>query len=180
MTTRYSAIVENNGTDIRFIESICTPRIEAADIPDRIDISSSVQINATISNSIPRKVERPMRVELIQNGVVKGWSPWIIASLGPEETIDLKLRAESWTWINETASHDGDYILCLSMRNSYGDIWLPMGQGKKVTVSDSAGIDTIMDDDMFEDAIYDLFGRKVNRPQDGNIYIQSGKKILIK
>ena len=37
-----------------------------------------------------------------------------------------------------------------------------------------------MDDDMFEDAIYDLFGRKVNRPQDGNIYIQSGKKILIK
>lgn len=180
MTTRYSAIVENNGSDIRFIESICTPRIEAADVPDRIDISSSVRIHATIRNSIPRKVERPIRVELIQNGEVKGWSPWILASLGPEETIGLKLRAGSWTWINETASHDGDYILCLSMRNSCGDIWLPMGQGKKVTVSDSAGIDNIKDDDIFEDTIYDLFGRKVNKPLNGNIYIQSGKKILIK
>lgn len=180
MTIRYSALVENNGSDISFIESICIPRIEAADIPDIIDISSPVQIHATISNTMPRKVERPVRVELIQNGIVKGWSPWIIASLEPEETMDLGLRAESWTWINETASHDGDYLLCLSMRNSFGDIWIPMGQGKKVTVSGSAGLDAVIADDILEDSVYDLFGRKVSMHQKGSIYIRSGKKNLIK
>ena len=180
MTIRYSALVENNGSDISFIESICIPRIEAADIPDIIDISSPVQIHATISNTMPRKVERPVRVELIQNGIVKGWSPWIIASLEPEETMDLGLRAESWTWINETASHDGDYLLCLSMRNSFGGIWIPMGQGKKVTVSGSAGLDAVIADDILEDSVYDLFGRKVSMHQKGSIYIRSGKKNLIK
>lgn len=180
MTIRYSALVENNGSDISFIESICIPRIEAADIPDIIDISSPVQIHATISNTMPRKIERPVRIELIQNGIVKGWSPWIIASLEPEETMDLGLRAESWTWINETASHDGDYLLCLSMRNSFGDIWIPMGQGKKVTVSGSAGLDAVIADDMLEDSVYDLFGRKVSMHQKGSIYIRSGKKNLIK
>lgn len=180
MTIRYSALVENNGSDISFIESICIPRIEAADIPDIIDISSPVQIHATISNTMPRKIERPVRVELIQNGIVKGWSPWIIASLEPEETMDLGLRAESWAWINETVSHDGDYLLCLSMRNSFGDIWIPMGQGKKVTVSGSAGLDAVIADDIFEDSVYDLFGRKVSMHQKGSIYIQSGKKNLIK
>lgn len=180
MTIRYSALVENNGSDISFIESICIPRIEAADIPDIIDIRSPVQIHATISNTMPRKIERPVRVELIQNGIVKGWSPWIIASLEPEETMDLGLRAESWTWINETASHDGDYLLCLSMRNSFGDIWIPMGQGKKVTVSGSAGLDAVIADDILEDSVYDLFGRKVSMHQKGSIYIRSGKKNLIK
>lgn len=37
-----------------------------------------------------------------------------------------------------------------------------MGQGKKVTVSDSAGIDAVKVDDIAEDAMYDLYGRRVS------------------
>lgn len=177
---QYCALVENNGFDIRFIESIYPPEIEEADIPDRIDLSSSMIIHATLCNSVSRKVERPVRVELVQDGKVMGWSPWVNAFWGPEETIDLEMRVDNWTWKEEGISHAGDYVLCLSMRNSCGDIWIPMGQGKKVTVSDSAGMDAVRDDGIFNDAIYDLFGRKVNKPQNGDIYIQSGKKILIK
>lgn len=175
---QYCALVENNGSNIRFIESIYPPEIEEADIPDRIDLSSSMIIHATISNSISRKVERPVRVELIQDGVIMGWSPWVNTTFGPEETINLEMKVDNWAWKEESTSHAGDYVLCLSMRNSYGDIWIPMGQGKKVTVSDSAGIDAVRDDDISDDAIYDLFGRKVETPIPGNIYIQNGKKIL--
>ena len=45
----------------------------------------------------------------------------------------------------------------------------------------SAGIDYVAIDGKEQDNnIYDLFGRKVSAPQKGNIYIQSGNKILIK
>ena len=103
-----------------------------------------------------------MRVELIQDGTVKGWSPWVNASLGPEGTIDLEMRIDNWIWKEKRNSHSGDYILCLSIRNPYGDIWIPMGQGKKVTVSDSAAIGAVKLDDISADAIYDLYGRRVS------------------
>ena len=35
-----------------------------------------------------------------------------------------------------------------------------MGHGKKVTVTDSAGIDPVRVEDICHDAIYDLYGRK--------------------
>lgn len=182
MSTRYSVLVENNGSDIRFIESIWPPRIESADIPDQFDLNSSVAFHATICNSIPRKLERPVRVELIQDGTVKGWSPWVNAALEPEGAIDLELRADNWTWKEEGISHIGEYALCLSMRNSYGDIWIPMGQGKKVTVSDSAGIDAVRVDD-FDDAIYDLYGRKVTddvNALSSGIYIRRHNGVVSK
>lgn len=37
-----------------------------------------------------------------------------------------------------------------------------MGQGKKVTVSDSSGIDSVKAGAFSHDAIYDLYGRKVS------------------
>ena len=159
--TRYCALVENNGYDIRFIESICAPEIEEADIPDKFALSSSVTFHATLRNSISRKVVRPVRVELIQDGMVKGWSTWANANLEPEETIDFALTVDKWNWKDESSAHSGDYTLCLSMRNPYGDIWIPMGQGKKVTVSDISAIDDVSIDNNFNDAIYDLQGRKV-------------------
>ena len=103
-----------------------------------------------------------MRVELIQDGIVKGWSPWVNASWEPEGTIDLELSVDNWIWKDKSNSHPGKYVLCLSIRNTYGDIWIPMGQGKKVTVSDSAGIDAVKVDDIAEDAMYDLYGRRVS------------------
>ena len=132
-----------------------------ADIPDEFDLDSSVAFHATLCNSIYRKVERPVRVELIQDGTVKGWSSWVYATFGPEETIDVDLIVDKWTWKDESVSHAGDYVLCLSMRNSYGDIWIPMWQGKKIAVMDSAAIETIRVDDDSNDVIYDLHGRKV-------------------
>lgn len=159
---QYCALVENNGSDIRFIESIFPPKIEEADFPDQFDLNSSNVFHATICNSTPRKLERPVRAELIQNGTVKGWSPWVNASLGPEGTIDLEMRIDNWIWKEKRNSHSGDYILCLSIRNPYGDIWIPMGQGKKVTVSDSAAIGAVKLDDISADAIYDLYGRRVS------------------
>ena len=161
-STRYCALVENNGSDIRFIESIFPPEIEDADFPDQFDLNSSNVFHATISNYITRKLERPVRVELIQDGIVKGWSPSVNASLEPEGTIDLELRVDNWFWEEESNSHIGEYVLCLSIRNTYGDIWIPMGQGKKVTVSDSAGIDAVKVDDISDDATYDLYGRRVS------------------
>lgn len=161
-STRYCALVENNGSDIRFIESIFPPEIEDADFPDQFDLNSSNVFHATISNYIPRKLERPVRVELIQDRIVKGWSPSVNASLEPEGTIDLELRADNWIWEEESNSHIGEYVLCLSIRNTYGDIWIPMGQGKKVTVSDSAGIDAVKVDDISDDATYDLYGRRIS------------------
>ena len=112
-------------------------------------------------NSKSRNLERTIRVELIQDGIVKGWSPWVNAALGPEETIDLELNVDKWIWKDESISHAGEYVLCLSMRNPYGDIWIPMAQGKSVTVSESVGIDAVRVDDISHDAIYDLHGRKV-------------------
>ena len=50
-----------------------------------------------------------------------------------------------------------------------------------IALNGSSGIDHISIGNMDCDApIYDLFGRKVNVPQRGTIYIQSGKKILVK
>lgn len=159
---QYCALVTNNGSDIRFIESIFPPKIEVADFPDQIDLNSSNVFHATICNSIPRKLERTVRVELIQDGTVKGWSPGVNASWEPEGTIDLELSVDNWIWKDKSNSHPGKYVLCLSIRNTYGDIWIPMGQGKKVTVSDSAGIDAVKVDDIAEDAMYDLYGRRVS------------------
>ena len=159
---RYCALVENNGSDIQFIESIFPPKIEESDFPDQIDLNSSNVFHAAICNSTPRKLERPMRVELIQGGTVKGWSPWVNASWGPEGTIDLDLRVDNWIWKEKSNSHIGEYVLCLSIRNTYGDIWIPMGRGKKVTVSDSASIGAVKVDDILDDATYDMFGRRVS------------------
>ncbi len=159
--TRYCALVENNGSDIRFIESICAPEIEEADIPDKFALNSSVTFHATLRNSTSRKVVRPVRVELIQDGIVKGWSPWVNANFEPEETIDFVITVDKWTWKDEKISHAGDYAICLSMRNSYGDIWIPMGQGQKVTIYDSVGVDAVRVDESSSDEIYDLHGRKV-------------------
>lgn len=159
---QYCALVENNGSDIRFIESIFPPKIEEADFPDQFDLNSSTVFHANICNSTPRKLERPVRVELIQDGTVKGWSPWVNASLGPEEIIDLEMKVDNWIWKEKSNSHSGDYVLCLSIRNPYGDIWIPMRQGKKVTVSDSAAIGAVKADNISADAIYDLYGRRVS------------------
>ncbi len=161
IATRYCALVENNGSDIRFIESICAPEIEEADIPDKFALNSSVTFHATLRNSTSRKVVRPVRVELIQDGIVKGWSPWVNANFEPEETIDFVITVDKWTWKDEKISHAGDYAICLSMRNSYGDIWIPMGQGQKVTIYDSVGVDAVRVDESSSDEIYDLHGRKV-------------------
>lgn len=180
---RYSALVENKGSDIRFIESICIPKIVNADIPDEFDLDSSVAFHTTLCNSIYRKVERPVRVELIQDGIVKGWSSWVYATFGPEETIDVDLIVDKWTWKDEGISHAGDYELCLSMRNSYGDIWIPMGQGKKITVMESAAIDAIRVDDDSNDVIYDLQGRKVTNDIDAlssGIYIRRHNGVVSK
>lgn len=50
-----------------------------------------------------------------------------------------------------------------------------------ITLNGSSGIENISIEDKDCDApIYDLFGRKVYVPQPGTIYIQSGKKILVK
>lgn len=160
-STRYCALVGNNGSDIQFVESICTPEIVSADIPDKLDLNTPVIIHSKLRNPISRHVERHVRVELIQNGIVKGWSPWINSTFEPEELIDFELKADKWTWKDESVSHAGDYVLCLSMRNSYGDIWIPMGRGKKIAVMDSAAIETIRVDDDSNDVIYDLHGRKV-------------------
>lgn len=159
---QYCALVENNGSDIRFIESIFPPKIEEADFPDQFDLNSSTVFHANICNSTPRKLERPVRIELIQDGTVKGWSPWVNASLGPEEIIDLEMKVDNWIWKEKSNSHSGDYVLCMSVRNPYGNIWIPMGQGKKVTVSDSAAIGTVKADNISADAIYDLYGRRVS------------------
>lgn len=159
---RYCALAENNGSDIRFIESIFPPKIEEVDFPDQFDLNSSNVFHATICNSTPRKLERPVRAELIQDGTVKGWSPWVNASLGPEEIIDLEMKVDNWIWKEKSNSHSGDYVLCLSIRNPYGDIWIPMRQGKKVTVSDSAAIGAVKADNISADAIYDLYGRRVS------------------
>lgn len=137
------------------------PEIEEADIPDKFALSSSVTFHATLRNSTSRKVVRPVRVELIQDGIVKGWSPWVSANFEPEETIDFVITVDKWTWKEEKISHAGDYAICLSMRNSYGDIWIPMGQGQKVTIYDSVGVDAVRVDESSSDEIYDLHGRKV-------------------
>lgn len=161
-STRYCALVENKGSDIRFIESIFSAKIEDADFPDELDLNSSIVFHATICNSISRNIERPVRIELIQDGIVKGWSQWVDAALGPEGTMDLLLRVDNWTWKEESTTHAGDYLLCLSMRNTYGNIWIPMGHGKKVIVLDSAAIDDVKDEGNSRDAIYDLHGRKMS------------------
>lgn len=50
-----------------------------------------------------------------------------------------------------------------------------------IALNGSSGIENISIEDKDCDApIYDLFGRKVHIPQPGTIYIQSGKKVLIK
>ncbi len=169
--TRYCALVENNGSDVRFIQSIYPPKIEKVEIPDEIDLSSSVAFHATLHNTTSLNLKRSVRAELVQEGIVKGWSPQVNTSIESEETIDFVLTADKWTWKDEGISHAGDYVLCLSMRNSYGNIWIPLGQGKKVTVSDIAAIDAVKADDNYHDAIYDLHGRKV---MDGINTLSSG------
>lgn len=161
LAARYCALVENNGADVRFIESILPPEIKAADIPDKFDVNSSTAFHATLHSLSTRNVARPVRVELIQDGIVKGWSQWVNAAFEPDGTIDFEMSVDKWTWKDEGISHNGEYLLCLSMRNSYGEIWIPMGQGKKVTVSDSSSIDAVIADDISHDVIYDLHGRKV-------------------
>jgi hypothetical protein len=161
-SVQYCALVKNNGSDIRFIESVFPPKIEVADFPDQLDLNSSNVFHATICNSIPRKLERHVRIELIQDGTVKGWSPWVNASWEPEGKIDLELSVDNWIWKENSNYHLGEYVLCLSIRNTFGDIWIPMGQGKKVTVSDSASIDAVKADDISYDAMYDLYGRRVS------------------
>lgn len=158
---RYCAVVENNGADIRFIESFCAPETVEADIPDELDVNSSVAFHAILCNPIARKLERRVRVELVQDGIVKGWSPSVDTVFDWEETIDLELTAGNWTWKDEGISHAGEYVLFISMRNSYGDIWIPIGRGAKVTVSDSAGLEAVRLEGNYGDAIYDLQGRKV-------------------
>lgn len=50
-----------------------------------------------------------------------------------------------------------------------------------IALTGSSGIENISIEDKDCDApVYDLFGRKVYVPQPGTIYIQSGKKVLIK
>ena len=50
-----------------------------------------------------------------------------------------------------------------------------------IALNGSSGIENISIEDKDCDApVYDLFGRKVYVPQPGTIYIQSGKKVLIK
>lgn len=50
-----------------------------------------------------------------------------------------------------------------------------------IALNGSSGIENISIEDKDCDApVYDLFGRKVHIPQPGTIYIQSGKKVLIK
>ena len=58
---------------------------------------------------------------------------WVNAIFGPEEIIDLELRVDDWTWKDESTPYAGDYVLCLSMRNSYGDIWIPIGHGNWIS-----------------------------------------------
>lgn len=180
---RYCALVKNGGCDIQFIESIFPPKIEESDFPDQFDLNSSNVFHATISNSTPRNLERPVRVELIQDGTVKGWSPWVNASWGPEGTIDLDLRVDNWIWEEKRDSHIGEYVLCLSIRNTYGDIWIPMGQGKKITVSDSSGIDAVKVDDISDDATYDLYGMRVSddvNALSSGIYIRKHNGVVSK
>ncbi|MDE6629237.1 MAG: hypothetical protein K2K36_07695 [Muribaculaceae bacterium] len=160
-STRYCALVENNGSNIRFIESICPPETVDADLPDQLILNTTIVFQATLRNRTPRNVTRPVRVELIQNGTVKGWSPWVNTAFDPEGTIEFELKVDRWTWKDESISHAGDYVLCLSMRNSYGDIWIPMGLGKQVTVYDSAGTEAVSVDESLADAIYDLHGRRM-------------------
>lgn len=158
---RYCALVENNGSDVRLIECIITPELLDSEIPDNICLNSETLFTATLFNLKPRYYERYVRAELIQDGIVKGWSAPVNAAFESKEINDFELKVDNWTWKNESISHAGDYLLCLSMRNSYGDIWIPMNQGKKVTVMDSASIDQIIIDDNSRDSIYDLHGRKV-------------------
>lgn len=179
----YSAIVENDGSDIRFIETMCIPELEEADIPDILYLQSSTSFHATLTNSKPRDLERPVRAELIKNGEVKGWSPWVQAAFGPEETIDFELIVDKWTWKEEGIPHAGEYLLCLSMNNPYGGIWIPMGKGKRVRVSDSAGIDAITTDNEYQDAMFDLQGRKVTTDVNmlpPGIYIKRSNGITTK
>lgn len=163
---RGCALVANGGTDIRFIRAVYIPEIKHADFPDKIDLDAPTAFNATLCNTIPYDQERLVRVELIQDGIVKGWSPWAYATFEPEEKIDFTLTADKWTWTDESVCHTGEYILCLSVRNSYGDIWIPMGQGKKVSVSDSASIDALSFDGNSRSTMYDLQGRKVSNDAD--------------
>lgn len=183
ITMQYCALVENNGSDIRFIQLSHRPEMVESDMPDKLDLNSSIIIHATLRNPTYYDFERTVRIELIQDGVVKGWSPSVKAAFEPEGDTKVELTAESWTWKDENTSHTGDYILCISMRNSSGEIWIPMGQGKRVSISDSAGIDAVMAEDNFHDAIYDLHGRKVT--DDANtlapgIYIRRHKSVVSK
>lgn len=161
ITTRYCALVENNGSDIRFIQLSHRPKMVESDIPDKLNLNSSIAIHATLRNPTYYNLERTVRIELIQDGIVKGWSTPVNVKFEPEGSTEIELTADNWTWEEESVSHTGDYILCISMRNSFGGIWVPMGYGKRVSVSDSAGIDAVMADDNCHDAIYDLQGREV-------------------
>lgn len=87
-------MVENDGSDIRFVESIFPPQIEEADIPDRINLNSSIVLHAAISNPTSLVIVRPVRVELIQDGLLKGWSQWVDVTFGSEETIDLDMSVD--------------------------------------------------------------------------------------
>lgn len=69
------------------------------------------------------------------------------------------------------------------MRNTYGDIWIPMGHGKKVIVLDSAAIDDVKDEGNSCDAIYDLHGRKMTddiNSLDPGVYIKVNEATVSK
>lgn len=159
--SKYCAVVENHGSDIHFIETPYIPELVNSDIPDRIDLNSTNVFQASLRNPINHTAKRYVRAELVQNGIVKGWTPNIAVSFKPEETIDFAMTADKWIWKNEATSHSGDYILCLSTLNSYGNIWIPMGTGKNVAVTESAGIGDVISDTQTHNGRYDLFGRKI-------------------
>lgn len=165
--TRYCALVENNGCDICFIEAGYSPGVESTDIPDKIDIRSQADIRATLINRMPYNRSCLLRAELVQDGYVKGWSSPFPATFAPEEVIDYDLKIDNWTWQSDDVSHDGDYLLCLSMRNPYGDIWLPIVTGKDVKVSGSSAVNAVEVDEKYQDTdLYDLYGHKVSNATD--------------
>lgn len=180
--SRYSALVENNGHDVRLIETGCIPVTEDTRIPDNIYTDSSATFQATLRNPISRNLKRQVRAELVKEGRTKGWTPSVPASFEPEETIDFTLTADRWIWEDRVAG-SGEYLLCLSMLNPYGDIWIPMGPGKSVTLPGGSGVAAEAADASCHDGLYDMQGRRVavnGAPVAPGLYIRINNGIASK
>lgn len=175
---RYCARVENNGSDVCFIEANSIPEIVSSDLPDKLDLDSPVTLHASLCNPTSYRMDRYVRAELIQNGEVKGWSSSVVSTLESEETISFEITVDKWNRRDGNNLQDGEYLLCLSMLNSYGSIWIPMGKGKRVTVTGSAAVNTTEAEDNSNDIIYDIYGRKVIRPVPNQLYIRNGQKFI--